>query len=291
MEVTLIDKSNLKYFRPLLLPSSVQKLEQELPVVAIGAVDKGIAVGALAGGPLGGIFNIESLFVASSCRGRGAGTALLAELVRVCQLQENISELSCDFLISCEDHEKLAAFLRAQGFSLENAEDTTVAIPLDELTRLSFYKTAQASCRVYTLEDLPENLLRGLDKRLMADSGPVLEQPLTQAPLDHFCSTVTVKNAAIDACLLIEKKGERLISLSYADAGSSIGSGSVFTSLLITSFRNASKKYPVGTRVLIQPVTPLSQALVGRLAPNARRVGYAAIRMIPRAKPVEKPAV
>ena len=281
METTIIDRDNLQYFQTLLLPETVQKLLLGEPVFALGAVDNGRACGALSGGTIGDSFFIDSIFVCSSCRRQGAATALLDELARIAALQENLSALRCSFTISCADHILLADFLERHGFAFEKVPDSVVSIPLGALSRLSFYNNTRTSVHVYTLSELSDSMLRVLDKRLAAEGGQLLEQPLDKAPLERDCSTVTVKNGAIDACLLIEKESEKLLSFSYADAGSTIGSGSVFSGMLITSYRQVKDKYPPDTAILIQPVTLLSQALLLRLAPpETRSLSRAAIRIL-----------
>lgn len=278
MDTTIIDKDNLQYFESLLLPQTKERFAAGKPVFALGAVDDGMACGALTGGPVGESFFIDSLFVSASCRGRGAGTALLNELIRIASQQERLQELRCSFTMACEDHVLLPPFLSGHGFHFEDIPNAVVAIPLGALAELAFYKNTQSACRVYTLEETSESMIRALDKRLALNVGPILDQPLDQAALDRACSTVTIKSSAIDACLLIENKGEKLLSLAYADAGSTIGSGSVFSSMLITTYHLGAEKYPPETQVLIQPVTELSQALVNRLAPNARKLSYSAVR-------------
>lgn len=71
MDTTIIDRDDLPYFETLLLPETVRKLRDGAPVLALGAVDDGMACGALSGGPQGSRFYIDSLFVSPSCRGRG----------------------------------------------------------------------------------------------------------------------------------------------------------------------------------------------------------------------------
>ena len=277
MDVTIIDKDTLQYFESLLYPQTVELLRAGQPYVALGAVDNGTACGALGGGPQGGVFFVEQLFVCPSCRGRGAGTALLDELVRLCTFLPDICELRCSYTVRCSDHEKLRGFLQKQGFRPENHEDGFVSVPLSSLERLSFYKNEKPSMRVYTLDELPDSLLRGLDRRLSADAGPVFRTPLEKAPIERSMSTATLAGNAIDGCLLFEKLDDSRLSLRYADAGA-VQSGGVFTSLLIRSYRAAVEKYPSDVEILIQPVTELSQALVKRLAPDARNLSYSAVR-------------
>ena len=276
MEVTLIDKDNLQYFESLLFPQTVKLLRADQPYLALGAVDDGTACGALGGGPQGGDFFVEQLYVCPSCRGRGAGTALLKELVRLCAFLPEIRELRCSYTVHCSDHEKLRGFLEKQGFRSEKLEDGFVSVPLSALAELAFYKTTKPAYRSYSLSELPESLLRGLDKRLALDAGPVLRQSLEKAPLDTDLSSATVAENKIDGCLLFERLADGRLSLSYADAGAS-QSGGVFSSLLIKSYQTALKKYPADTEVLIQPVTELSQALVKKLAPEARNLSYSAV--------------
>ena len=276
MDITIIDKDNLQYFESLLYPQTVELLRAGQPYIALGAVDGGTACGALGGGPQGRDFFVEQLFVCPSCRGRGAGTALLKELIRLCAFLPEILELRCSYTVRCSDHEKLRGFLEKQGFRPENLEDGFVSVPLSTLAELPFYKTAKPTMRVYTLSELPNSLLRGLDRRLSADAGPVFQNPLEKAPIERDLSTATLAGNAIDGCLLFEKLDDGRLSLRHADAGT-VQSGGVFTNLLIKSYEMALTKYPADTEVLIQPVTELSQALVKKLAPDARNLSYSAV--------------
>lgn len=279
MDVTLIGEDNLQYFERLLYPETVRTLRAGQPILALGAVDNGMACGALAGWPEGDVFIIQSIFVTSSCRGRGAGKALLDELVRLCSFLPELEKIRCSFTISCEDHKKLSDYLGKQGFHFEDIEDGVVSVPLSALQELAFYRNTNPAFRAYALSELSDRMLRGLDKRLTTEAGPVLQQPLEKAPLERDLSTATLAGTSIDGCLLFEKSGDGRLALRYADAGAN-QSGGVFTSLLLKSYQMAIKKYPPDTEVLIQPVTELSQALVKRLAPNARGISVDAVRLL-----------
>ncbi|MGI5979723.1 MAG: GNAT family N-acetyltransferase, partial [Oscillospiraceae bacterium] len=276
METTIIDKGNIRYFEKMLLPEVTQMLLDGKAIFALGAVEDGTACGALAGGPREGRFYIRSFFVPQDSRKRGVGTVLLEELVRIAALQEELHELRCEFTISCEDHRLLADFLKKRGFAFEQPENAIVSVPLASLAKLSYYKETEPVCRVYRLSELPDSALRMLDRRLIAEAGPLFERSIDKMPLDLDCSTATMKNNEIDACLLLQKRGDSRLELSYANAGTSEDAG-VFSSLLITAYRSAIKKYPQNTVVQIQPVTPLSAALVSRLAPDAQSLSRCAL--------------
>jgi len=274
MDITIIDKGNVSYFEKMLLPEVPQMLREGAAIFALGAVEDGVACGALAGGPRNGSFFIQSFFVAQECRGKGMATALMDELVRIA-LQTQLTELRCEFTISCDEHRLLAAFLKERGFAFSDSDDAVVAVPLASLEKLPYYKDTKTACRIYGFNELPESLIRNLDRRLSHEDGALFDLPLEKLPLDRECSTATLKDNAIDGCMLIEKQGDRLLSLSYADAGANAG-GSVFSSLLVTAYQTAVKKYPADTMVLIQPVTPLTAALVTRLAPEAESLSRSA---------------
>lgn len=279
MEATLIDRSNLQYFERLLYPQEVETLRAGRPLVALGAVEDGMACGALTGGPEGDRFVIDSIYVAPSCRGRGAGRVLMDELVRLCAFAPELEELRCSFTVLCTDHELLRGFLEKQDFRFEELPDGIVSVPLSALGKLPFYTTSKAAYQAYSLSELSESQLRELDRRQKADAGPVFRQPLGQAPIERDLSTATLAGGSIDGCLLFEKDSGGRLTLRYADAGAS-QNGGVFTSLLLKSYRIAAKKYAPDTEVLIQPVTELSQALVKRLAPSARNLSCSAVRWL-----------
>ena len=238
-----------------------------------------MACGALAGGPEGDCFIIDSIFVTASRRGHGAGSALLDELVRLCAFLPEIEELRCSFTVMCPDHALLRGFLEKQDFRLEELADGIISVPLSALGKLPFYTTSKPAYQAYSLNELSEGQLRELDRRLKADAGPVFRQPLAQAPIERDLSTATLAGSKIDGCLLFEKEGDGRLALRYADAGVS-QNGGVFTSLLLKSYHIAAKKYAPDTEVLIQPVTELSQALVKRLAPGAQNRSFSAVRRI-----------
>ena len=116
METTIIDRGNLQYYETLLLPEAAQMIRGGAPIFALGAVEDGTACGALAGGPWDGKFEIISFFVARERRNRGAGTALLGELVRIAAMQEELREIDCSFSCRSVEQERLAAFLGKHGF-------------------------------------------------------------------------------------------------------------------------------------------------------------------------------
>lgn len=116
MKTTIIDKGNLQFYETLLLPEAAQMIRNGTPVFALGAVENGAACGALAGGPWNGHFEILSFFVARERRNRGAGTALLNELIRVASLQPELREIDCSFPCHSVEEERLAEFLKKRGF-------------------------------------------------------------------------------------------------------------------------------------------------------------------------------
>lgn len=277
METSIIDKGNIGNFEKLLLPEAARMLLAGEAIFALGAVEDGVACGALAGGPRDGRFEITSFFVAQDSRGRGAGTALLDELFRIAAMQEELTEIGCEFTIYTQSHEQLATFLKNHGFQLEAPKNSIVSVALASLVKLPYYKNTKPSCRVYSLAELPDGVLRRFERRLSLEAGPLFDKPLLEMPLDRACSMATLADNEIDGCLLIEKSEEKLLSLAYADSGAAGGAGA-FSSMLLAAFQIGVSKYPEDTRVLIQPVTPLSEALVARLAPEAKVLSRRAVR-------------
>ena len=122
MITTIIDRGNLRQYEELLVPEAAQMIRSGTPIFALGAVEKGVACGALAGGPWNGCFEILSFFVAREQRKRGAGSALLNELVRIASMQEGLHKIKCCFQCRSVEQEELAIFLQKRGFQGRNAD-------------------------------------------------------------------------------------------------------------------------------------------------------------------------
>ena len=101
--IRTLDRGELPGFRPYLLPETARGLERRADgLLALGAVTVRSACGAAAVRRSGTSAELTDLFVDASVRRRGAGRALLEELIRRLEA-EGATRLSADYVLRGEE--------------------------------------------------------------------------------------------------------------------------------------------------------------------------------------------
>lgn len=265
METTIIDKGNISLFKNLLLPNEAKLILEGKPVFALGLVDDGVACGAIAGGPYENYFKIKSFFVAPDYRRKSGATLLINTLKDLMLGIRELYEIRADFTVFNEEHTLLEKCLDKLGFEFENDTDRIFAVPLGSLANNPFFADKPTDVEVVSFSKLSPQLLHELDHTMRAGDGAPLSVPLDKAELDPDLSVAVKSGGHIDAFILFDHSYGGMLTLAYADSGSSAG-GAVFSAMLKTAYRNALAKYSPDIRIVIQPVNPLSEALVEKLA-------------------------
>lgn len=115
--IRTLDRGELAGFRPYLLPETAQRMEWRADdILVLGAVTGRYAAGAAAVRRYGTSAELTDLFVDASVRRRGAGRALLEELIRRLEA-EGVTRLSADYVLRGEELAAMNHLLDTCGFS------------------------------------------------------------------------------------------------------------------------------------------------------------------------------
>jgi hypothetical protein len=115
MEITLINDSNYSAFWNMFFDGTDLTRKD---ILRIGAVEQGIAVGALSAGFTSGTCNIRSLYTVSDKRRRGAAHGMLHKLKSILA-KSSYDVIKSDF---ASDTDGVAEFFESEGFILHEGE-------------------------------------------------------------------------------------------------------------------------------------------------------------------------
>lgn len=116
--IRTLDRRELPGFRPYLLPETVRRMERRADdLLVLGAVTGRSACGAAAVSRYGTTAELTDLFVDASVRRRGAGRALLEELIRRLEA-EGATRISADYVLRGEELAAMNHLLDTCGFSV-----------------------------------------------------------------------------------------------------------------------------------------------------------------------------
>ncbi len=275
MDTTIIDKGNINLFKDLLIPEEASLILAGKPLFALGLVDNGVACGAVAGGPYESVFKVSSLFVAPDYRKMGGASLLLKTLENLMLGIKGLYEIQVDFTIFNEEHKLLEKFLLNTGFSFERGADGIYSVSLGSLANNPFYSNTASNVDVRRFSTLPVSCIRELDQKMRVSDGAPLSVPLESAQLEADLSVAVMNANHIDGFILFDHSFSGMLTLAYADSGSGAGS-SAFSAMLKTSYQNALRKYSSDTKIIIQTVNSLSEALIEKLANNRELISRSA---------------
>ena len=175
--IRTLDRGELPGFRPYLLPETARGLERRADgLLVLGAVTGRSACGAAAVRRSGTSPELTDLFVDASVRRRGAGRALLEELIRRLEA-EGAARLSADYVLRGEELAAMDHLLDTCGFSAPQRRSRVFQVPSERFhddPRLGAafspqYRTPLGVCalgevsaaaleELETAEDIPEHL-------------------------------------------------------------------------------------------------------------------------------------
>ena len=122
MELGYINSEQMQYFKNLLLPQTVEAIENGESITALGIVKDSIACGAIAGFITEGKFYIDSLYVAPGYRRQGAGRMLLEAVMNLLEEEDMVNGVEIRYTVTEEEHKTIAPFLEAMEFVKEEDE-------------------------------------------------------------------------------------------------------------------------------------------------------------------------
>lgn len=139
MQTGMITNKNMEAFKPVLLPSVAQGLKRGLPITAIGLLDEGKAVGAVAGfADDGDVFSIASLFVAPDHRRKGGATMLMDALLSTVRA-EGIRSSVLSYTEDLKEAKELEKFVKAYGGRESGDLERLYRIPIKSLFQSKYF--------------------------------------------------------------------------------------------------------------------------------------------------------
>ena len=267
MEIGWISSGSWEAFHTLLLPDAAQAIHKGLPVLALGLTEGDTACGAAAGMLRGETFLLQSFYVAPEFRRRGGGRLLMDTLRQV--LQGHCRSVEIHYTITQPDHEGLAPFLTALGFSRErDQEETLYALTVGKLKDNSFFAKRKPPTTALPFEQVPHALLAKAYQAAQAKGEAYLPVPLTDPSVDQAVSMALLDKKAVRSFVAFVSPRPGLLNLAWVQSGHPQD----VPVLLLSAFAQGQVCYPPETLLTIQAVTPAAAALIQALIPEAESI-------------------
>lgn len=272
MAIGWITREGLAPFRNLLLPGVAAELEQGRPLTALG-VTRGVEAcgGAAAWLREDGTLEIQSLYVAPSCRRQGAGRLLVETLCQVAR--DYCQTVSISYTHTCPDHDTLPPFLEALGFAPEKERGNVYRVTLEELAQTPFFAAGGALPGLYPFEQLPKGCLTTAYKKALLQGEDYLEGRLDDPAVDQRVSVAVVEGGSVRSFAAFTA-GQGQVTLAWLRSGRAQD----VPLLLRGAFALLRKHYPPDTVLTIQAAHPAAAALVTSLIPQARPISHTYVR-------------
>lgn len=270
MEVLYLTRKNYKAFESLLLPKMASALETGKRVIACGAVEKGVAVGALAGVFEEEHFLIDSFYVAPEYRRKGCGKLLLDTLSSL--LSEEMIPMEISFTVTQPEHEELVAFLEKEEF--ERVEDFGQNIFCTELSRIMahpmFQTLSEKGCVPFAELDKASFYSLELQSKRGDDFFPIPEGGFLSPEVDRELSYVYQKNGKIEAYIIFDRSC--LNGPTVTALWSQTPQGVLF--VLRAAATKVFQRFSPDTRIAFQTVNEASARFVSKLLPDAESISH-----------------
>ena len=274
MKIGYINGEQMQYFSNVLLPQTVEAIQNKEPMTALGIVKDSIACGAIAGYLTEGKFYIDSLYVAPGYRRQGGGRMLLDGITKLLEDEVLVNGVEIHYTVTDEEHETIAPFLQAMKF--EKKEDEGQNIYLFTLAQAATSaletKEGKQAADVWSFSQIDDKILRAAQKEASVQEVLLPQLPLDSSELERELSHAIVKDGVVKAFVAFDHSCCGLLTLCCAWSGQ-MGPTAMIV-LLRAAFKRAAQLYGLETRMAVQAVTPEAAALVQNLVPDAVAVSY-----------------
>lgn len=274
MEIGYINSAQLQFFSNLLLPQTVEAMENGEPITALGVVKDSIACGALAGYLTEGKFYIDSLYVAPDYRRKGGGRMLIEQITKLLEDEVLVNGLEIHYTVTEEEHETITPFLQAMMFEKKEDEGLNIyTFTLEQAaTSALATKEGKQASNVLPFGQISDSMLCTAQKEASVHDVPLPELSLDSPELERELSHAIVKDGKVKAFVVFDHSCCGLPTLCCAWSGE-IGASAMII-LLRAAFKRATQLYGMETRMAVQAVTPEAAALVQNLVPGAVPISY-----------------
>lgn len=277
MDFVYIDETQLPHFSSLLLPEVADYLAEGAPwMLALGAVQEGIACGCVAGFARSGLFTICSLYVAPAYRRQGIGQSLVKALIRMCDglTPRQVFQLEAPFHCTHPDHEGLIGFFPALGFTAqEEAGKSLYRTSLASTFQSPLFQRPFSPHPGYCLlQDLPEATRRSLATNLHRRHVPLPEGGLSYPGMDKQVSAVILRDGEAVALTIWDDSvlGQPTLALAWTHNTQT----TTLMCLFLHTFSVYRNKFPPETPIWIQTTGSASSSLVEYILPQAQPVEH-----------------
>ena len=220
-------KGNLNKEFALLLPAMYREELKKPETFCLGAYgEKDQAAGVLSFTLKEGRDGIRSelgwIYVTTSCRGQGIGTALLREWIRISR-RSGIPEMTCRTDSSTADLDRL---LKSCGFLPRRSEELHIRLPFFELLMRDDFRDGQYADGCCCIRDLHEKTRNGLVE-CIRQRGKLYKADLDYDP-DYSFFFKDKETGHLQAILLARKNSCREIALLYLDGNGKEGARAAY---------------------------------------------------------------
>lgn len=268
LQVGWISRESQAVFGDLLLEDARKALERGEPITALGLTDGMRACGAAAAWlGQGNVLEIQSLYVAPDYRRQG-GSRLLVDTL--CGLaQGRCQRVSIRYTCTRPEHETLAPFLTALGFTPDQSRENLYQITLEELAHTPFFRgrsSGTSGCTPFA--QVPRHSLTAAYQKAAGQEENYLEIPLTHPSVDGEVSMAILEGDTVRSFLALTPTAPGRIRLAWMQSGRPQD----VPALLRGSFARLQASYPPETVLTIQTVVPEARNLLDRLCPGIRPI-------------------
>jgi len=268
LRVTAIADEDREMFLPFLTPEVGELLMSDFPLTALGLLDDETACGILTGfleSP--STFRINGLYVAPDFRRRGGAALLLQSLGDILEPEREVTDVVATYAETAPDIAYLTPLFESAEFAEEEGDFVLYGISLEEACKSAFFNASEDTpgSKLLPFSSIPDLSIRQLDHLFREKNLPLLNKPLSKAPLDRDVSVGYYVGQGIPAFLLFVHHTPGVLNLAYAYTGSGETASHLFPSLLRKACRLAAGKYPPDTLLTIEAVSSLSASLVERI--------------------------
>lgn len=274
MEIGYIDSAQMQFFSNLLLPQTVEAIQNGEPITALGIVKDSIACGAIAGYITEGKFRIVSFYVAPEFRRQGGGRMLLEGIRKLLEDEVMVSGVEIRYTVTQSEHETMASFLLAMQFEKEDDKGQTLyTFTLGQAANdILAANTDKQDVNVLPFVKISDHALHMAQKEASIQDIPLPQVTLDSPELDRELSHSIVKNGSVQAFVVFDHSCCGLPTLCSAWSGN-VGQTALIR-LLRPAFQRATQLYGMEARMAVQAVTPATAALIQNIVPGAMPISF-----------------
>lgn len=264
MEVAQIHPGNSPAFASLLAAPWSERLEAA-DTLLLGAVEDGVAAGALAATVEGDSISIFWLYVAQAYRGKGAATLLLEQLESIASAH-GLYRLRAVFTQE-DDLDALMWLFARENYVLHTSGQELFTFSLSQVAQEDLRRLADRSYQVLSLEQLPDITLRLLGNQLAQSGDALVELPLDK---ERYlpCSTVALKDGKpVGACLVDSDSQGLELSFLYVLPTAK----RAIPSMLLSVFDTAKGEYGEQAGISLLSVDANTRKMVERLVESPHK--------------------